>query len=255
MYEGLSDKVGEEDVHGRLGRVVKVARWAAHNMLLQCGAKLSALFVDWRLIGTHAKVMGDKFFLVRRGTYIALDSCSAGVSGNALLGSKEFSVESWFSLRTGSKDVSVESRFSAGTGASVESRFSLGFSEQAAASGDTKFCIVMYAQGEVGDPDNLDPQWVVPSCAEDDQHVKVRSMKDTGATYNDIIALVWDLHMEVLDKEHMIDEDTNERVLVYNVVILGRRQVFDGAEWDILYHHLSRWASTTHDNVVWYDNV
>ena len=61
--------------------------------------------------------------------------------------------------------------------------------------------------------------------------------------------------MDVPDEERMMDEDINERVLVYNVVVLGSGQVFDGAEWNILYHHLSRWASTTHDNVVWYDNV
>ena len=46
--------------------------------------------------------------------------------------------------------------------------------------------------------------------------------------------------MEVPDEERMMDEDTNERVLVYHAVILGSTQVFDCAEWDILYHHLSR---------------
>ena len=76
MYEGLSDKVGEEDVHGRLGRVVKVARWAAHNMLLWCGAILSAPFTDWRLIGTHANVIGDEFWRLWCGTYVVLESLS-----------------------------------------------------------------------------------------------------------------------------------------------------------------------------------
>ena len=41
---------------------------------------------------------------------------------------------------------------------------------------------------------------------------------------------------------------------MYDVVILGSTQVFDFVEWDILYHHLSRWATTARDNV-WYDNV
>ena len=113
---------------------------------------------------------------------------------------------------------------------------------------------MMYAQGDMGDPDSLKPQWVVPCCVEDTWRVRVGSMRDTGAAYNGVVALVWDSGMEVPDEEHMMDEVTNERVLVYNAVILGSTHVFDGAEWDILYHHLSQWASTAHGNV-WYDNV
>ena len=75
-YEALADEVGEEVARGRSSLVVKVARWAAHNMLFRCGASLSAPFVDWRLIGTHAEVMGDEFLRVRRGTYVVLSCVS-----------------------------------------------------------------------------------------------------------------------------------------------------------------------------------
>ena len=72
-----NDLPGEEvteDVRERTCRVVKAARWYAHNMLFRCGAILSAPFVDWRLVGTHVKVIGDAFLRVRRGAYVTLVS-------------------------------------------------------------------------------------------------------------------------------------------------------------------------------------
>ena len=93
----LADNVGEEEAHKRLGPVVKLARWAVHNMFFWYEAVLSYPFVDWRLIGVHAKVIGDEFFPVRCGKYVVLELRSVRLSSNALLGSKESSVESWVS--------------------------------------------------------------------------------------------------------------------------------------------------------------
>ena len=89
--------------------------------------------------------------------------CSVRLSGNASLGSKESSVESqftyqtdeessvesWFSRQTDVGDYGAESRFSAVTYVSVESRFSQGSSERAAASGVslTELRTAMYAWG------------------------------------------------------------------------------------------------------------
>ena len=50
------------------------------------------------------------------------------------------------------------------------------------------------------------------------------------------------------------DEDTNDRVLEYDVVILGSIQVFDCDGWDVLYRHLARWASMER-NYPFYGNV
>ena len=79
-------------------------------------------------------------------------------------------------------------------------------------------------------------------------------MVDVGTAYHGVVAMVWDWRWEMDEDEYLYDENTNSRDLVYYVVIQSSSQIFDGAEWDILYHHLSRWASTAHDNV-WYDNV
>ena len=129
-----------------------------------------------------------------------------------------------------------------GTNASVKSRFSLGCNEWVAASGDPRVRTVMYARGGVGDPKSLEEQWVVPRCVENTWCIKVGSVRDTGAAHNGVASLVWEKHMEVSDEECMMDGDTNKRVLVYDVVILGSTLVFDGAEWDILYHHLLRFV-------------
>ena len=45
------------------------------------------------------------------------------------------------------------------------------------------------------------------------------------------------------EEEYLYDEDTNEQVLWYDLVILGSTRVFDRAGWDILYCLLLRWAS------------
>ena len=172
-------------------------------MLFWCRARLSAPFVDWRLIDTHTEVIGDEFLQVRRGTYVVLELRP---------------------ILRASTVMYIQER--------VEGQGIL-------------------AHGCVG----VKPQWVVPDGAEETWQLVVGSMEDVGAAYDGVVAMVWDLCWEMSDDdEYLFDEDTNKRVLVYDVVILGSTWVFYGAEWNILYHHLSQWASTTHDNV-WYDNV
>ena len=79
-------------------------------------------------------------------------------------------------------------------------------------------------------------------------------MVNVGTAYHGFVAMVWDSRWKMDWEEHLLDADTPVWDLVYDVVILGSTPVFDGAERDILYHPLSRWATTPHDSV-WYDNV
>ena len=81
------------------------------------------------------------------------------------------------------------------------------------------------------------------------EQFRIGSMVNVGTEYHGLVAMVWDSRWEVDEDFYLLDADTPARDLVYNVVILGSVQVFDGAGWDILYHHLLRWAATPHDNV------
>ena len=84
-------------VRERTRRVVKATRWAAHNVLFQCGARLSAPFIDRQLVGTHVEVKGDEFLRMRRGAYVTLES--RPMPPNISSGS-DSSVESLFSATT-----------------------------------------------------------------------------------------------------------------------------------------------------------
>ena len=78
--------------------------------------------------------------------------------------------------------------------------------------------------------------------------LRVGWMEDEGLVYDRLVGVIWGWGWSFPDDdEDFFDEDTNDRVLVYNVVILGSIQVFDCDGWDVLYHHLARWASTGRD--------
>ena len=80
-------------------------------------------------------------------------------------------------------------------------------------------------------------------------------MEDEGSVYDGLVGVIWDYDwVRPDDDDGFFDEDTNDRVLEYDVVILGSIQVFDCDGWDVLYHHLARWA-TTERNYPFYDNV
>ena len=80
-------------------------------------------------------------------------------------------------------------------------------------------------------------------------------MDDEGSVYDGLVGLICDYDWKRLDDDdNFFDEDTNDRIFVYDVVILGSTQVFDCDGWDVLYHPLAQWASTGRDNLV-YDNV
>ena len=72
-YDALPDEMDAEVAYERSSLVVKIARWATHNMLFRCGARLSAPFIDWRLVGTHVEVTGNEFLWVSRGAYVTLE--------------------------------------------------------------------------------------------------------------------------------------------------------------------------------------
>ena len=88
----------------------------------------------------------------------------------------------------------------------------------------------------------------------DGERFRVGSMDNVGTAYHGLVAMVWDSRWEMDKEEYLYDEVTNARDLWYDVDILGSTQVFERTGWDILYHHLSRWATTPRDNV-WYDIV
>ena len=76
-------------------------------------------------------------------------------------------------------------------------------------------------------------------CRAGEALFNVGSMDDEGLVYDGLVAVVWDWSWEIPGDEDVLYEDNNDRVLVYDLVILGSTRVFDCAEWDILYHHLS----------------
>ena len=81
-------------------------------------------------------------------------------------------------------------------------------------------------------------------------------MEDEGSVYDGLVGIIWGWDWLLLDTDDDVhfDEDTNDRTLVYDVVILGSTQLFGSDGWDVLYHHLARWASTDRDTLL-YDNV
>ena len=95
---------------------------------------------------------------------------------------------------------------------------------------------------------------VYPSAMGGSKRFLVGEIVNVGMEYHGLVALVWGSGWEMEEEEYLYDKDTLSPDLVYDLVILGSTQVFDGSGWDILYHHLSRWATTDQDNV-WYDNV
>ena len=86
------------------------------------------------------------------------------------------------------------------------------------------------------------------------ERFRVGSVVTEDMSYHGLVAMVWDSRWEMNEDAYLSDPDTLSWDLVYNLVILGSRQVFDGAGWDILYNPLARWAATPHGNV-WYDSV
>ena len=86
------------------------------------------------------------------------------------------------------------------------------------------------------------------------ERFRVGSVVTGDTVYHGLVAMVWDLGWEMDKDEYLLDKDTDARDLVYDLVILGSTQVFERSGWDVLYHHLSQWATTPGDNV-WYDNV
>ena len=80
-------------------------------------------------------------------------------------------------------------------------------------------------------------------------------MEDKRKVYDGLVGVIWDWEWTIPDDDDdYFDEDTDDRVLVYDVVILGSARVFDHDEWDVLYHHVARWASIDRKNL-FYDNV
>ena len=78
-------------------------------------------------------------------------------------------------------------------------------------------------------------------------------MGDEDSVYDGLVGIIWGEGWEMDEEAYLYDEDTNDRVLVYDVVILGSTRVFDCDGWDVLYHHLARWASTGRNGEL-YDN-
>ena len=120
----LSEEAVTDAVRERTRRVVKAARWAAHNVLFWCGARLSAPFIDRQLVGTHVEVKGDEFLRMRRGAYVTLES--QPMPPNISSGS-DSSVESLFSATTntvmlaeGRVDQPIASRTRLGLASGIE---------------------------------------------------------------------------------------------------------------------------------------
>ena len=72
-------------------------------------------------------------------------------------------------------------------------------------TGNTELSTGMYVWGGVREPDSFWPQWVVPSSVEDDWCLKVGSMKSTDATYDGIVAMIWDTIWDIPEDEYLLD--------------------------------------------------
>ena len=90
-------------------------------------------------------------------------------------------------------------------------------------------------------------QVVYPSAVGGGERFQVGTMEDEGTEYHGLVAMVWDKNWKMDEEEYLFDEDTNERVLWYDLVILGSTRVFDRTGWDILYWPLSQWATRPRD--------
>ena len=210
-------------VRDRTRRVVKAARWFAYNVLFRVGAVVSAPYVDQALVGTHVEVNGDEFQRMRRGAYVTLES--RPMPPNISSGS----------------DSSVESGFSATTNT------------------------VMLAEGRVDQPVasrtraglafGIEPVWVVQDGMRSEQ-IEVGWVVDADAEYDGLVGVIWDYDWKRPDDdEYFFDEDTNDRIFVYDVVILGSARAVDLDGWSNHYHHLARWASTGNEKNLFYTNV
>ena len=80
-------------------------------------------------------------------------------------------------------------------------------------------------------------------------------MEDADSEYDGLVGMIWDFEWKRQDDDDdFFDEDTNDCIFLFNVVILGSTRVFECEGWGQLYHHLSRWASSGRNDLL-YDNV
>ena len=203
----LPEEMVTEVMLERSSLVVKVARWAAHNMLFWCGTRLSAPFIDWRLVGMHVEVMGDEVLWMSRGAYVTLESRT--VLPDSLSDS----------------DSSVELRCLATTHTVMLAR---GRVDQPIAS-RTRSCLAF----------GFEPVWIVQDGG-GSEVLQVGWMEDADLEYDGLVGMIWDFDWKRQDdNDDFFDEDTNDRIFVYDVVFLGSTRVFDCEGWGQLYHHLS----------------
>ena len=100
----------------------------------------------------------------------------------------------------------------------------------------------------------IEPVWVVQDGVRSEQ-IKVGWVVDANSEYDGLVGVIWDYDWKRLDDdEYFFDEDTNDRIFVYDVVILGSARAVDLDGWSNHYHHLARWASTGRKNP-FYNNV
>ena len=213
------DEVTEE-VRERTRWVVQLGTRFAHSMLFRCGAILSAPYVDSRLVGTHVDVRGDEFLRVSRGAIVTLESRP----------------------RLPDSDTDSDGSMNSQRPVSMET--------------------VMMARGRVNTPIadrtrsrvffGVGPEWI-DQDGPGGEPFWVGLMEDEDSVYDGLVGIIWGEGWEMDEEAYLYDEDTNDRVLVYDVVILGSTRVFDCDGWDVLYHHLARWASTGRNGVL-YDN-
>ena len=213
------DEVTEE-VRERTRWVVQLGTRFAHSMLFRCGAILSAPYVDYWLVGTHVNVRGDEFLRVSRGAIVTLESRP----------------------RLPDSDTDSDGSVNSQRPVSMET--------------------VMMARGRVNTPIadrtrsrvffGVGPKWI-DQDGPGGEPFWVGLMEDEDSVYDGLVGIIWGEGWEMDEEAYLYDEDTNDRVLVYDVVILGSTRVFDCDGWDVLYHHLARWASTGRNGVL-YDN-